>query len=643
MVNQDLSGKVLNGRYRIERLLARGGMASVFLAFDERLEREVAIKVIYQHLAEDDGFRYKFMREAKMAAKLSHPNIVNIFDQGQDGDLIYLAMEYVPSITLRDALKKFGAIPPKRALELFELILQGLAAAHEKNILHRDIKPENVFLADDGRIKLGDFGLAREADSHTSTGSLVGTIAYLSPELITRGKADARSDVYAAGIMLFEMLTGEQPYQGTEVAHIAHQHTAAQMPLPSSKNPKVPALVDELVLWATAREARFRPANAQELLEVTERVSAELKKGRADTTKLDVLETAKTRIYSAEDLDGDATAVIDEAASFDATQDFAELGIAQDATARIQPHSEGNDNTPLARFAGRRKARAKVLWLVIPVLAILSGLGGFLLNGGIATVPDLKNRSIEQATSALQTIGGQIKQSELNDKSVPAGKVIGTDPAAGTIFWRGQTIKLLVSKGPKLVDVPPLTGLSQQAATDAATAAGFTIGQVYQSFSPAAKGTVYQFTGNDGSKQPEGSALDIEVSLGPIPGLGGKSQTEVNRTLTDLQLTVTETKTEYSDTVAKDQVIRIDPVQNPLRIGGEVVLVVSKGPTTVTMPKVIGETLSAAKTLLEGLGLKVLVNTDQLTANWGIVKVKTVSAPAGSTVRIGDSITISNR
>lgn len=645
MADQNLTGKLLSGRYRVEKLLARGGMASVFLAEDERLERQVAIKVIYQHLAEDEAFRAKFLREAKMAAKLSHPNIVNIFDQGQDEDVLYLAMEYVPSITLRDALKQFGAIPPRRALELFELMLQGLAAAHDKNILHRDIKPENVFLADDGRIKLGDFGLAREVDSHTSTGSLVGTIAYLSPELITRGKADARSDVYAAGIMLFEMLTGEQPYQGTEAAHIAHQHTAAQMPLPSSKNPKVPALIDELVLWATARNPSHRPADAGELLEVAQRVMTELKQGRADTTKLDVLENAKTKIYSGEDLRlDDATTVLDDQPSLsdDATQDFADLGLIDNATERLEALTSSDTNT-LGRFAARRRRRSKILFGLIPLLALLSGLAGYLINGGITTIPDLKNRSLEQALTALEPLGGNLTQSEVNDKLIPAGKVIGTNPPSGTLFWRGQDITLLVSKGPKLIAVPSLNGLGQQSAADSLSSAGFTLGTVYQSFSPATKDQVYAHTGDDGALQPEGSAINLEVSLGPIPSLSGQTESEANRNLAELQLSITETLNEYSDSVPKGFVIRIEPVQNPLRIGGEVVLVLSKGPTTVVMPQVIGETLTAAKKLLEGLGLKVQVNTDQLTANWGIVKVKSVSAKAGSTVRIGDTVTISNK
>lgn len=641
MVNQDIIGTLLGERYRIQRLIARGGMASVYLAIDERLEREVAIKVIYQHLAEDEGFRAKFLREAKMAAKLSHPNIVNIFDQGEDSDLIFLAMEYVPSITLRDAIKQFGAIPVARALELFEFILQGLGAAHQKNILHRDIKPENVFLADDGRIKLGDFGLAREANSHTSTGSLVGTIAYLSPELITRGKADARSDVYAAGIMLFEMLTGEQPFQGTEAAYIAHQHTTATMPLPSSKNPAIPALVDELVLWATARQREFRPNDANELLEITRRVAKEIASGKANTAKIEVLEQAKTRIY---DFSPDETAQLDgmRSESDEATQIFDEYQPLENATT-IFDHRATADISQLQTLVKRRRTRAKVLWLLIPLLALASGLAGFILNGGIGTIPNLQNRSVDQALASLAGYSDSIIQREVNDKDIPVGKVIGTEPATGVLIWRGTQITLLVSKGPKMLNVPALNGLTQQAAEAALNGAGFTLGTVYQSFSPVTKDQVYKYTGDDNAKLPEGSAVDLEVSLGALPDFAGQRSAQVEQKLNDLQLTVAQVQKEYSETIAKDAVIRVEPVQNPLRLGGEVTLVVSKGSTAVVMPKVIGETLSAAKNLLESLGLKVLVNTDQLTANWGIVKVKSVSAPEGSTVHLGDQITISNK
>ncbi|MFM2030937.1 MAG: hypothetical protein RI927_557, partial [Actinomycetota bacterium] len=308
----NLLGRVIGARYRVDEIVARGGMATVYLAVDDRLDRKVALKVIHPHLANDSSFREKFIREAKIAAKLSHPNLVNVFDQGEDGEIAFMAMEFVSGITLRDALKDFGALDAKRALDLFEPMLSGLAAAHRAGILHRDLKPENVLLADDGRIKLGDFGLARDIDNHTATGSLVGTVAYLSPELVMRGTADARSDVYAAGIMLFEMLTGRQPFEGDQAVQIAYQHANDNVPAPSKFNSEVPPLLDELVLWATAREASHRPSDAVELLTVVQRAKQEIKAGRNDTALRvpQISNPAESKTTVMPQLDGNATAVL---------------------------------------------------------------------------------------------------------------------------------------------------------------------------------------------------------------------------------------------------------------------------------------------------------------------------------------------
>lgn len=260
----NLIGQLIHGRYLVEKLVARGGMATVYLAEDNRLDRKVALKVIHEHLVSDPDFVGKFEREAKIAANLSHPNLVNVFDQAREGKIVFLAMEYVPGITLRDALRDFGALSPNRVLEIFEPVLAGLAAAHKAGILHRDIKPENVLLSDDGKIKLSDFGLARPISAHTQTGAVIGTVAYLSPELVSKGIADARSDVYAAGIMLYELLTGQQPFKGEQAVQVAMQHANSEVPAPSLVNPGIPELLDELVLWATAKEPSNRPADAVE-------------------------------------------------------------------------------------------------------------------------------------------------------------------------------------------------------------------------------------------------------------------------------------------------------------------------------------------------------------------------------------------
>ncbi|QIM19690.1 serine/threonine protein kinase [Leucobacter coleopterorum] len=243
-------------------------MAMVYLANDLRLERRVAVKVMHEHLAEDDNFTRRFEQEARSAARLSHPNLVNVFDQGQDLGRTYLVMEYLPSITLRDLLKQQKHLTIEQTLEVGEAVLAGLSAAHQSGIVHRDLKPENVMLADDGRIKLGDFGLARAVSANTTTGqALLGTIAYLSPELVTRGVADARSDLYAFGVMLYEMLTGAQPFTGEQPMQIAYQHAHSEVPVPSLKNVETPPELDELVRWTTQREPDQRPRDAGEALE----------------------------------------------------------------------------------------------------------------------------------------------------------------------------------------------------------------------------------------------------------------------------------------------------------------------------------------------------------------------------------------
>src|SRR3954465_117211 len=253
-------GRLIDGRYQVRSRIARGGMATVYLATDLRLERRVAIKVMHGSLADDSTFKSRFVQEARSAGRLAHPNVVNVFDQGQDSDMAYLVMEYLPGITLRDLLKDYGKLTPEQTIDIMEAVLSGLAAAHKAGIVHRDLKPENVLLADDGRIKIGDFGLARAASANTATGAaLLGTIAYLSPELVTRGIADTRSDIYAVGIMTYEMLTGEQPFKGEQPMQIAYQHANDSVPSPGLRNPGVPVELDELVLWATTRDPEQRP------------------------------------------------------------------------------------------------------------------------------------------------------------------------------------------------------------------------------------------------------------------------------------------------------------------------------------------------------------------------------------------------
>ena len=261
-----LVGTLVDGRYLIQSRLASGGMSTVYVATDRRLERDVALKVLHPHMTGDPQFLDRLGREAKAAARLSHPHVVGVLDQGEDDRVAYLVMEYIKGHTLRDVLRDKGALPPRLALALIDPVVEGLGAAHDAGLIHRDIKPENVLIADDGRIKLGDFGLARAISTSTSTGALIGTVAYLSPELVLGRQADARSDIYSVGIMLYEMITGRQPFDGEVPIQVAYQHVNSSVGAPSEVVPGLAAEIDELVQWCTASDPDKRPVDGYALL-----------------------------------------------------------------------------------------------------------------------------------------------------------------------------------------------------------------------------------------------------------------------------------------------------------------------------------------------------------------------------------------
>src|SRR5258708_4491177 len=262
------SGQLLDGRYRVGSWIARGGMATVYLGIDTKLDRAVALKIAHAELAGDQEFVRRFTGEARSVARLSSPNVVAVYDQGSDGDVLYLVMEYIPGRTLRELLRERGRLGPREALDIINGVLTGLAAAHQAGIVHRDVKPENVLLGEGDTVKVADFGLARAAAavSHTRTGMLIGTAAYLAPEQVSRSTSDARTDVYAAGVMLFEMLTGAQPHTGDSPLAVAQKHVSDVVPAPSSLVPSLPPSLDALLALATSRDPELRPADAGQFL-----------------------------------------------------------------------------------------------------------------------------------------------------------------------------------------------------------------------------------------------------------------------------------------------------------------------------------------------------------------------------------------
>ena len=617
-----LIGKLVAGRYLVNSLVASGGMASVYLAKDKVLEREVALKIIHPHLVGDKSFLEKFRREAKVAAKLSHPNLVNVFDQGSDQDITYLVMEYVPGITLRDALNDHGPLEPARAMEIIEPLTDALSAAHQAGILHRDLKPENVLLSDDGKVKLGDFGLARSITQHTQTGSVVGTVAYLSPELVLRGAADARSDIYSLGVMIFELLTGKQPYEGDQAVQIAYQHANDNVPAPSKVNPAVPELLDEIVLWATARNPAHRPTNATALLPVISRARQDLAKGRTSTLQ----EITKTMKFDFREASGSGgqTEVLD-------FEDQPLLG----------------DRSTNAVKLEKRSKRGTFAISLLTVLAIFGGAGsGWWFSqgpGGFASVPNLEGRELAAAVEIFEPLGVDVVSENENSGLIPAGFITRTEPPAGSTISKNSVITVFVSIGPKQVRVPDFRGLSLEQVTKLLLESGLQPGEVRYFFQNEAEGIVFGLSKAVGAAIDQDSQVDLSVSLGPLPDLAGLTEEEALALLEGLDVSITGSVEIFDNQIPKGQVIGIALEQEPLPQGGQLSLEISKGSEIVIMPNVVGETIAAAKTLLEQLGFRVIIDTNQLSSNFGIAKVKNQSPKAQSQLRYGDTVTIISR
>ncbi len=596
------AGSVLSGRYRIDAFLAEGGMAFVYRAHDLRLERDVAIKIVKDEFANSTNYLTDFLNEAKLAARVNHPNLVNVFDQGVDGDFDYLVMELVEGKTLREILAKFGMIEASRALDVVASVLAGLSALHRAGIIHRDVKPENIILANDGRIKLTDFGLARPSHLSQASGApLLGTVAYIAPEALRGEILDSRSDVYSVGVVLYELLTGKQPFTGADSKDVARAHLQQRVPSPSASNPRVPASVDAFVRQATERDASQRFESAGSMLAALKETSS---KTRVDN---------QTRVIQ------NQTAAIDNKTELIAAPELSELS--------EEP----------------KKSHRFALWLTMSVAAVLIGLGSGLWfgvgPGAVITVPDLVNMTAAEATSATEML--PIKLQTLDENSdAPIGTVTHTDPVAGGYLLRDSTLKIYLSIGPKMNTVPDIHGKNLIEATAALRAANFWIGKTSEAFNAEPLGAVYDYTGSDGAVLKDGSAVDLKISLGPIPAVQGISLELAKATLTAAGIQIGQVTLAYSDTYAKNQVISLVPNSAELTKGGVVDLTVSRGTNKVIMPKVIGETISASKFALEQLGLKVVVDTNQLTSRWGIAKVKSASAATGATLRIGDSVTI---
>ncbi|MFB6815576.1 Stk1 family PASTA domain-containing Ser/Thr kinase [Streptomyces sp. NPDC056347] len=628
-----LVGQLLDGRYRVDARIAVGGMATVYRAMDTRLDRVLALKVMHPTLAADATFVERFIREAKSVARLAHPNVVAVFDQGAQGQYVYLAMEYVAGCTLRDVLRDRGALQPRAALDILEPVLAALGAAHRAGFVHRDMKPENVLIGDDGRVKVADFGLVRAVGTATdTTGSVLGTVSYLAPEQIEHGTADTRSDVYACGVVLYEMLTGSKPHGGDTPAQVLYRHLNEAVPPPSAAVPGLPSGLDALVAGATARDPEGRPSDAVALLARTREARA----GLTDT-QLDAVPPQATA--ETHDAAEDRTSVIPRLIP-------AGQGVSHH-TSRLETPPLPPERTAAPGRAGRGPRRS-VLAAVVAVLLVLGiGTGVWYINSGqFSQVPSLLGQTQKEAEKRLSDAGLELKGVErAYSDTVARGKVVGSDPKSGARVRGNDAVTLVVSRGPEIVQVPDLRNLSLADARQELKKVGLVPGMVTKEFDEeTVRGDVIRTDPAAGTGRHPDSAVALVLSKGSpveVPDVTGLSVEDATATLADegLKAKVLPGRV-HSPEVAGD-IARQSPGEGAEAAEGDTVeLTVSEGPRMIDVPDVTGQDLDDATAELEKAGFEVKVDRPFLSFSDTIASQ---SVKGGDQAAEGSTITIKTK
>ncbi|EWS99971.1 serine/threonine protein kinase [Intrasporangium oryzae NRRL B-24470] len=671
-VADSLVGRVIDGRYRIISHLADGGMASVYVAMDARLQREVALKIMRPGLAADDVFVERFRSEARSAARLSHPNVVAVYDQGEDSGDVFLAMELVEGKTLRDVIHEEAPLTARESLAILEPILEALEAAHMSGIIHRDVKPENVIVRRDGEVKVADFGLARAITNQAATsqtGVLLGTVSYLSPEQVERGTADPRSDVYAAGLLLFEMLTGHKAVTGDTPIQIAYKHVHGSIPAPSSVVPGVPPALDALTATATAVEPAERYGSAAAFVVGLRAVRRALTPDELDRRGVPVTvvtppfaehapsggsETQAFQRVTSDAADG-PDGSFDLFESFDAMDptDATELNEPARA-AGVRPVLSGrpvHDDPPeyqrTTALPLRRQPqpgrRPRPWWLVAAVATLLVAGATWWFTagpGGTTVVPGVVNQTLAVASKAVEQASLRADSREAFSEQVPKGKVMSAQPAAGTEVTKDSTVELVVSKGPERYVVPKLVGTNADAASATLSSLTLSLGDVKQAWSETVPaGTVISQKPAPQTSVKRGTQVALVVSKGrepiPVPNVKGATVDAATAAIKGAGLTVARAADVDSDTVPAGQVISQTPDQGTLFRGGTVTIVVSKGPPVVQVPNVVGSPVSQAEKALTDLGF-VVQKDYPFGKLLDIVRVQSIPAgqpaPRGTTI-----------
>ncbi len=566
--------QVFNDRYKIIAKIGSGGMADVYKAIDTVLDRPVAVKVLHKYFAEDEDFVSRFRREAQAAASLNHPNIVNIYDWGSENGTYFIVMELLEGQSLKKYISLKGTIPPKEAMSIAKKMLSALNFAHKHQIIHRDIKPHNIILTKEGEVKVTDFGIARAgASTMTQTGTILGTAHYLSPEQARGQDVGVTSDIYSAGIVLYEMVTGKIPFEGDNPVAIALKHVHEYPTPPRDINPSIPEALQTIIQKAMAKNPESRYQSAAEM--------------RNDIMRL---------------MEGmPITATVPE-------EQETMVMMPPDRTARVE--------RPFFEEKPRRKNRSRGPLIAILVALLLAAGGWFaftgIINGKkIVEVPNVQGKTYDAAERALKAVRLKVKEKGRQfSNTVEPGLVISQDPSPGDKKDEGSTVYVTLSKGKSMKIVPDVSGTGEAQATSKLIKEGLDVGDTkYENSDNVGDGLVIRTEPEAGKKLVEGTKVDLIVSKGPavaqIPDVYGKSSTEAQNSLKQTGFTVT-TSDEYSDTVSKGNVIRTSPASgSEIRKGSNVTMVISKGPEMISVPDVHGKPKDEAINILESAGFTV--------------------------------------
>ena len=633
-----LIGTVLNDRYRIDAKIARGGMAMVYRGTDLRLDREIAIKVMHEHLISDDTFVERFRREAINAGRLTHPNLVAIHDQARDGDIVYLVMEYLPSVTLRRELKHRGTFTPRQAIVVLDAILAALEAVHSTGIIHRDLKPDNVLLGTDGQVKLADFGLARAVTTATTTKTLIGTVGYVAPELVTRAGADARTDLYTVGIMFYEMLTGAQPYTDEVPIQVAYRHVHDTVPPPSDVVARLSPRLDALVLWATSKDPEDRPADAAEFRLALAEARAEMSEAELDLGDPQIAAGEHSPVLTAsidlgEEVPKEKRSRTDEIPYLEGEEDDTEDAAADgaDTDDDVDDAADPDDVDDKDDAAGAATIAASGAGVAGAGAAAVAASGAKDDSTAASASDDSADADESNDSSGEEDSDDEQEskdsESDRHDKAaVVAGSAAASAGASPAKRRRRRVLTGLVAVVAVLALVAWFVVANLPAPTSIVPGelAGKPVEEVTSQLEdndlkaepkevfddkvPA--GTVIGTEPVSGAELAPDSSVTVVVSKGEekfaVPKLEGMSRDEAEGALKKVNLEVGKVDEEFSDTVAKDTVISAS--QKPgkkLSKGEKIDLVVSKGVAPIPVPNVEGLTFDAAYATLAKRGFRV--------------------------------------